>query len=54
MIGELDRVVFANRSFVLNRENTIQILMLYRHESGSRLGRRDSELAIEFGNVSFA
>ena len=54
MIGKLDRIVFGNGSLVLDREDTIQIVVLYRHERGPRFGRRDRELAIEFGNVGFA
>ena len=51
VIGELDRVVFGNGSLVLDGEHSIQIVMLDGHERGSRFGRCDGELAVEFGNV---
>ena len=54
VVRELDGIVFSNGSFVLDREHTVQIMMLDGHERGPRFGRSHREFAVEFNNLGLA
>src|SRR5258706_2652914 len=51
MVGKLNRVVFSDHSFMLNREDPVQVEMFDRNEGSARLRGRDSKLAVEFRDV---
>jgi len=42
-VAKLNRIVFGNDAFMLDRKDPIQIEMSHRHESRARLGRRPGE-----------
>ena len=50
-IAELNRIVFTDDAFMLDREDPIQVEMSYGNESRVRLGGLHREFPIEFGDV---
>jgi hypothetical protein len=50
-VSKLDRIVFGDDAFVLNRENPIQIQMSHRHKSRARLSRWNREFLIKLRDV---